>query len=305
MMGPEFLPHLEAEAAALQAALQSETLDLERLQVAAICGHPASRALWQRLGHATGDRSGKRRASDLIQRLFVLAPAWGLAGGREALRQVLHWLAAAVSDRGRRGADVLLQALLDAGHQPERIQAAWQALPYAGVDGEPFWALEKAAVLLWRATLTGTADQAIACVGQGLQGLQDAHFPIRDTAEGDTELGWAIVERLAAEALGYQPRSWRRPLGKASRWRIWEEAGDSHGDLYELERTTYFRVLDWQTKTVIATYSEEMSASYDGVSWADYTYGGVKAITVSPTGLLLVHQWSGDVIRVDPLRLGT
>lgn len=289
---------LADEVAFLATCLQAGTLDEARLQVAVLCGHPAAAALWRATGR-TGSSRIKRRATVLVRRLYTVSPQWGTAAATEALRAALRWTSPSIADAGRANAGITLENLETALGQ-DTVEAFWQAIPYSQPENEPYWALEKAAVALWRSVLTPSPEWVDACVVLCLKGWQETHFPIVDALDGDRELFWAISEALTAEALGYRPASWRRPPGKAARWRIWQEEGGGHGDLYELEKTTYFHVVDWQRKTVAVTFTQEMSADFDGGLWTNYSYGGVKAVTVMPSGKLRVRYWSGTEEVLDP-----
>jgi hypothetical protein len=72
-------------------------------------------------------------------------------------------------------------------------------------------------------------------------------------------------------------------------------AGSAHGDLCELEQTTYWHVMDWQTMTVVRTLTGGMSARLAGGLWADHAFGGVQDVTVSPSGQIQVHDETGRV----------
>lgn len=55
------------------------------------------------------------------------------------------------------------------------------------------------------------------------------------------------------------------------------EQGAPHGDLYELEQTTYYYVIDRLSGQVVMTFEGLMEASLspDTGLWADYFYSGV------------------------------
>ena len=62
------------------------------------------------------------------------------------------------------------------------------------------------------------------------------------------------------------------------------EEGPPHGGLFELEQTTYHRVVDTRTQAVVLTFSGEMAASFSGAtgSWEDYHWSGVREVAVAP-----------------------
>lgn len=74
------------------------------------------------------------------------------------------------------------------------------------------------------------------------------------------------------------------------------EEGHAHGGLYELEQTTYYRVVDTRSKEVAMTFQGEMSASLStsNGTWDDYHYWGVCEVTISPDGQSVrVKYYSG------------
>jgi len=77
-----------------------------------------------------------------------------------------------------------------------------------------------------------------------------------------------------------------------TRYEIQVQEGALHGDLYELEQTTYFHVVDVDTQTVVLTFQGEMEASLsrDSGLWDDYSFSGVRDVTLAPDQQsVLVH----------------
>ena len=72
------------------------------------------------------------------------------------------------------------------------------------------------------------------------------------------------------------------PGASQPRYRVEVEEGPAHGDLYELEQMTFFRVIDTCSNTVILAYAGEMSARLDGGVWSDHQYSGVSDLIVAP-----------------------
>ena len=68
------------------------------------------------------------------------------------------------------------------------------------------------------------------------------------------------------------------------RFEVVVEEGSGHGGLYELEQTTYYRVMDTQSQEVLLTFAGTMSASLSRTNgqWDDYNYSGVCAVTIAP-----------------------
>jgi len=60
------------------------------------------------------------------------------------------------------------------------------------------------------------------------------------------------------------------------------EEGLEHGDLFELERTTYFRVIDTRSQEIVMTFEGEMSASLGNGTWQNYLYTGVCEVVIAP-----------------------
>ncbi len=68
-----------------------------------------------------------------------------------------------------------------------------------------------------------------------------------------------------------------------SRFAVQVEEGGGHGDLYELEKTTYYRVVDTRTQEVVLTFEGEMSASLSRSTgqWDDFVYSGACDVTIA------------------------
>lgn len=74
------------------------------------------------------------------------------------------------------------------------------------------------------------------------------------------------------------------------------EAGPGHGDLYELEQTTYYHIVDAHTGEIVLTFAGELSAglSRDTGQWEDYEYGGVcEVILAADAPVALVRYYDG------------
>ena len=77
---------------------------------------------------------------------------------------------------------------------------------------------------------------------------------------------------------------------RAARFEIVVEDGPPHGDLYELERTTYYRVVDTRSREVVMTFQGEMEASLsrDDGMWSGHRFSGVQEVTLAPDGQSVV-----------------
>ncbi|MBN1139516.1 MAG: hypothetical protein JXM73_23270 [Anaerolineae bacterium] len=71
---------------------------------------------------------------------------------------------------------------------------------------------------------------------------------------------------------------------QASRFEVVVEEGPPHGDLFELEQTTYYHVVDRHTRQVVMTFQSEMEASLsrDSGVWDDYQFSGVCEVVIAP-----------------------
>ena len=83
---------------------------------------------------------------------------------------------------------------------------------------------------------------------------------------------------------------------RSGRFQVVAEEDTPHGDLYELEQTTTYRVTDTQTGQTVMTFRGEMRASLSRTTgmWDDYSYSGVREVAISPgEELVLVTDWDG------------
>jgi hypothetical protein len=70
------------------------------------------------------------------------------------------------------------------------------------------------------------------------------------------------------------------------RFQVVVEEGPPHGDLYELEQTTYYHVVDTHSGEVVMTFEGELQASLsrDTGMWDDYACSGVNGVAIAPDG---------------------
>ena len=85
------------------------------------------------------------------------------------------------------------------------------------------------------------------------------------------------------------------------RFEVQIEKGPPHGDLYELEQTTYFRVIDTLSQEVVLTFEAEMSASLSAAQWSDHQYGGVCDVTIAPDEQSVRVKYYGGREEMVPL----
>ena len=90
---------------------------------------------------------------------------------------------------------------------------------------------------------------------------------------------------------------------QADRFQVIVIDGPPHGDLYELEQTTTYRVIDTQSQEVIMEFKGEMEASLSTSTglWDDYRYYGVCNVTISPDGQAALVEYCDGRIETIPL----
>jgi hypothetical protein len=71
-----------------------------------------------------------------------------------------------------------------------------------------------------------------------------------------------------------------------ARFEILVVEGPPHGDLYELEQTTYYHVVDKRSGQTILTFERQMEAglSTDCGLWDGYRFSGVDEVRLAPEG---------------------
>ena len=74
------------------------------------------------------------------------------------------------------------------------------------------------------------------------------------------------------------------------------EEGPPRGGLFELEQTTYHRVVDTRTQEVVLTFRGEMEASFSATtgSWEDYHGSGVREVAVAPDEKTVIVKYYDD-----------
>jgi hypothetical protein len=88
---------------------------------------------------------------------------------------------------------------------------------------------------------------------------------------------------------------------RSRRFQVVAEEDPPHGDLYELEQTTTYRVVDTRTGQTVMTFRGEMRASLSRTTgmWDDYGYSGVREIAIAPDGeSVVVTDWDGHTESV-------
>lgn len=81
------------------------------------------------------------------------------------------------------------------------------------------------------------------------------------------------------------------------------EDGPDHGDLYELEKTTYHHVVDVATQKTVMTFEGRLSASLSRSTgqWEDYQYGGVCEVIIAPDAAVVVVKYYSGQEETAPL----
>ena len=90
------------------------------------------------------------------------------------------------------------------------------------------------------------------------------------------------------------------------RFEVKVEEGPPHGDLYELEQTTYYRVVDTQLKEVVMTFQGEMEAelSPDTGMWDNYRFSGVCEVIVAPDEQSVIVKYHDGREERTPIQAG-
>jgi hypothetical protein len=81
------------------------------------------------------------------------------------------------------------------------------------------------------------------------------------------------------------------------------EEGPPHGDLYELEQTTYYRVVDTRSNEVVMTFRGEMEASLSTSTgmWDDHHFSGVCELTIAPDEQSVIVKYCDGREEMVPL----
>ncbi|MCP4541419.1 MAG: hypothetical protein GY832_30180 [Chloroflexi bacterium] len=88
-----------------------------------------------------------------------------------------------------------------------------------------------------------------------------------------------------------------------SRFEVVVKEGPPHGDLYELEQTTYYQVVDMRSKEVVMTFQGEMEASLStsSGSWDDHHFSGVREVIIAPDEQSVIVKYYDDREEIVPL----
>jgi hypothetical protein len=90
-----------------------------------------------------------------------------------------------------------------------------------------------------------------------------------------------------------------------NRFEIVVEQGPPHGDLYELEQTTYYRVIDRLLNRIVLVFESEMEASLSTTTgmWDDYRFSGVCEVSLAPDNQSVIVAYCDGREAVIPLPL--
>jgi hypothetical protein len=91
--------------------------------------------------------------------------------------------------------------------------------------------------------------------------------------------------------------------GRMGRFELLVEEGSPHGGFYELEQTTYYRVVDWRSDEVVMTFEGEMEASLSTTTgmWDDYRFSGVREVLLAPDEQSVIVQHHDGREEIVPL----
>lgn len=90
---------------------------------------------------------------------------------------------------------------------------------------------------------------------------------------------------------------------QAGRYEVVIEEGLPHGDLYELEQTTCYQVVDRHSGQVVMTFEGQMEASLSTTSgmWEDYRLAGVCRVCIAPDERSVVVEFCDGRRETVPL----
>lgn len=88
------------------------------------------------------------------------------------------------------------------------------------------------------------------------------------------------------------------------RYRIETREGNPHGDLYEMEITTFFDVIDNTTEMTVMTFTGEYFTTLgDNGGWNDGSYSGVEDVRLAEDGMSVLVYTVGNP-EPELIRLG-
>jgi len=92
---------------------------------------------------------------------------------------------------------------------------------------------------------------------------------------------------------------------QADRFEVVVEEGSPHGGLYELEQTTYYKVVDRHSRQVVMALEGQMEASLSTTTgmWEDYRLSGVCEVSIAPDGQSVVVKYCEGSEEIVPLPL--
>lgn len=90
------------------------------------------------------------------------------------------------------------------------------------------------------------------------------------------------------------------------RLQVQVERGAPHGDLFELEQTTSYRVVDTLSGDVLLTFQGEMEASLSSETglWDDYRFSGVCEVLIAPDEQSVIVRYCDGREEALPLPRG-
>jgi hypothetical protein len=91
--------------------------------------------------------------------------------------------------------------------------------------------------------------------------------------------------------------------GRMGRFELLVEVGSPHGGLYELEQTTYYRVVDRRSDEVVMTFEGEMEASLSTTTgmWDETRFSGVREVLLAPDEQSVIVQYHDGREEIVPL----
>jgi hypothetical protein len=90
---------------------------------------------------------------------------------------------------------------------------------------------------------------------------------------------------------------------RMGRFELLVQEGAPHGGLYELEQTTYYRVVDRRSDEVVMTFEGEMEASLSTTTgmWDDYCFSGVREVLIASDEQSVIVRYFDGREEIVPL----
>ena len=87
------------------------------------------------------------------------------------------------------------------------------------------------------------------------------------------------------------------------RFEVVVESGPPRGDLYELEQSTYYQIVDRHSNQIVLVFESLMEASLstDTGMWDDYRFSGAREVIVAPDEQSVLVKYHDGLEEMVPL----